>query len=78
MNAEIVATLEEKFPAPPPSAEIEALIELAMNLIPKQVLKEFIINTMEKEGVTEQDIRDGLVPGVVLEDPNTDAPSSDD
>ncbi|GAA6196698.1 hypothetical protein NBRC116598_21420 [Pseudophaeobacter arcticus] len=72
MNAEIVSTLEEKYPKPLPNAEIVELIDRALAVIPKHVLEDFIFSTMEKEGVTEQDIKDGLMPGVTLIDSTSD------
>jgi 5'-deoxynucleotidase YfbR-like HD superfamily hydrolase len=72
MNAEIVATLEERYPAPLPDEEISELVERLLALVPSDVIEKFIVTTLEKNGVTDQDIRDGLIPGVSL------APAPDD
>lgn len=65
MNAEIVATLLEKYPAPV-DPEGEALIEWALRNIPRAELDRFMLDSLRRMGVTDDDIRDGLIPGVVL------------
>ncbi|MDO5643708.1 MAG: Arc family DNA-binding protein [Paracoccus sp. (in: a-proteobacteria)] len=69
MNGEIVHTLEEKYPTPV-DPETEALLEWIFKRIPKadfqNFLQEMIDKSLDEGSITEQDIADGLVPGVVL------------
>jgi hypothetical protein len=63
MNAEIVATLLLTYPEPL-DPEAEEITEQFL-LLPKDVQNDFIHNWILKN-VNDQDIIDGLVPGVVL------------
>ena len=68
MNAEIVATLLEKYP-PEVDPDVEALIEQAMKIPPKElnrIIKTIVGKSLEAGRITEQDIEDGIVPGVWL------------
>lgn len=67
MNAEIVATLEEKYPAPV-SGTNTAMIEWMLENIPKEEIDRFIFDALKRSGVTDADVRDGKVPGVRLLD----------
>ena len=74
MNAEIVSTLLEKYP-PPADPDLEALIERAMKIAPEELTKalEGIFDRMLASGeISEQDIDDGLVPGVSLRRSHSD------
>lgn len=64
MNAEIIATLEEKYPAPPEGLSEEH--EAILREIPQDVLDEFILEYIERKGFTKEDIRNGVLPGVAL------------
>ena len=69
MNAEIVATLLEKYP-PPADPDLEALIERAMKVAPGELTRfiEALIDEKIASGeISQQDISDGLVPGVRLQ-----------
>lgn len=62
MNAELVATLEEKYPAPPPDAEAEklaAIFEALSHSAQKQFVNKYVMKKFSLD-----DIADGLVPGV--------------
>lgn len=67
LNAEIVATLEEKYPAPP-DRQFNALLDWIEANVPKEEQTSFLRKTLERyiaEGrISLQDIDDGLVPGV--------------
>ena len=63
MNAEIVATLLLTYPEPL-DPEAEEITEQFL-LLPKDVQNDFIHNWLLKN-VNDQDIIDGLVPGVAL------------
>lgn len=71
-NAEIVATLLEKYPQP----EIEGFHELYLvfQTLHKEDQEQLIFDAMERAGVTKEDVEDGLVPGVRV---RRDEPSSD-
>jgi plasmid stability protein len=68
MNAEVVATLWEKYPVP--TVEIEpnpqALIQYAVDNVPEDKLPQFFDAVLRQKGVTLKDIEQGLVPGVTL------------
>lgn len=69
MNAEIVATLQEKYPAPA-DPEAEAMLEWIFENIPKEEIRSFLRQNLDKalieKRITKQDIEDGLIPGVAL------------
>lgn len=74
MNAEIVATLLEKYP-PEADPDLEALIEKAMKVAPgelERILKGIVDRQLASGEITEQDIEDGLVPGFSLRRPSDD------
>jgi hypothetical protein len=66
MNAEIVATLEEKYPGPELSESDAQMIEYLLAAVPEHELKDFIVKILHKHGISDEDIRDGLVPGLRL------------
>ncbi|WP_104018438.1 Arc family DNA-binding protein [Roseovarius nitratireducens] len=68
MNAEIVATLEEKYPAPRLSERDEALIQFMLENVPKDEVEAFVTDILKRRGISDDDIRDGLIPGVKLRD----------
>lgn len=69
MNSEIVAALEEKYPAPP-DPEFNALMDWIEANIPQEertkFLRQFLDRLISEGKVSLQDIDAGLVPGVVL------------
>lgn len=74
LNAEIVYALDRMYPAPKLTEEEEAMIFWLLGNVPKAELEEFILNRLEALGVTDQDIADGLIPGVSIRP----KPQSDD
>lgn len=63
MNAEIIAVLHEKFPEPvDPDAEKVADF---FQTLPDHVQREFLHKYL-RDNVTDQDIENGLIPGVRL------------
>lgn len=64
MNAEIVETLREKYPEPLPDIEAAKVVAQFMSL-PKKAQDEFVHKWLQ-ENVSDEDIRDGLMPGVRL------------
>lgn len=68
MNAEIVATLEEKYPRPL-DPEFEEFWEEAMRVNPgriREFLQAYIDRAVKDGRISPQDIEDGLIPGVVI------------
>lgn len=68
MNAEIVATLAEKYPQHVDPI-FEEMLETAMRLAPDELdrfMEAFIKRKLESGDITEKDIEDGLVPGMSL------------
>jgi hypothetical protein len=63
MNAEIVATLDEKYPRPPLTPELELVVEQFLSL-PEEAQRQFFTDYFAKAGITDQDIEDGMVPGI--------------
>lgn len=74
VNAEIVATLHEKYP-PPQDPDFLDMLEEALKVAPNEVQR-FLIDILDREiesgKISEQDIKNGLIPGVVSR------PKSDD
>jgi len=68
MNAEIVAALTEKFPEPT-DPEFEKFYEMAQRIAPKD-LKRLLVELIDKDiasgKITEQDLEDGVVPGLTV------------
>ncbi|WP_085790422.1 hypothetical protein [Roseivivax jejudonensis] len=62
LHAEIIHALAEKYPAPQPEG-FEEMYKLLMTL-PEGERERLVFEAMERAGVTQQDIDDGLVPGV--------------
>lgn len=73
MNAEIVETLREAYPDPEPDAAAEEMIALFKTL-PEEHQKKFLREVVLKE-FSEDEIRDGLVPGVRLVERTVDDPA---
>ncbi len=68
MNAEIVAALTEKFPEPT-DPEFEKFYEMAQRIAPKdlkRVLVELIDKDIASGKITNQDLEDGIVPGLTV------------
>lgn len=65
MNAEIVATLEEKYPVPFADEEFEKFLEVFSGM-PYEERRAFIEAAIKRMGISDQDIADGLVPGLAL------------
>lgn len=63
MNAEIVATLEEKYPKPVDDDMIKYVSGIIDSMTPDQ-RDEFLHGLLEKAGVTDDDIAKGRIPGV--------------
>ncbi len=67
MNSEIVATLEEKYPAPP-DPEFNAFMDWIEANVPQEERAKFLRQSLERlmsEGkISRHDIENGLVPGV--------------
>lgn len=72
MNAEIVATLLEKYP-PPPVEGFQEIYHL-FQMLPEDDQKRLIFDALERAGVTKKDLEDGLLSGVTV---RRDDPSSD-
>lgn len=75
MNAEIVATLREAYPAPIENSDIIELFEA----LPKEAQEEFLHRYLSK--IPIQDIEDGLIPGArtvkkLIEDETDDTPAA--
>lgn len=70
MNAEIVATLGDAYPAPTPSDDVTRIVEWIMREISEPERERFINFVLDKHGVTAQDVADGLIPGVAPTDPD--------
>ncbi|ARC90382.1 Arc family DNA-binding protein [Rhodovulum sp. MB263] len=64
MNAEIVAALEEKFPSPLDEG-LERLVAF-FDRVPKEERDAFIFDMLDRLGVTDQDIQDGLIRGISI------------
>lgn len=68
MNAEIVAALTEKFPEPT-DPEFEKFYEMAQRIAPKD-LKRLLVELIDKDiasgKITNQDLEDGIVPGLTV------------
>ncbi len=62
MNAEIVRVLEREFPPPQPDSETQALLD-TLDAMPKEAVLDFLNDWLSKN-VSDQDIEDGIVPGV--------------
>lgn len=68
MNAEIIAALHEKYP-PPSDPDLDKMDEMVMKFAPDEFGK-FLRDLLDREilegRITEDQLRDGLIPGVKL------------
>lgn len=71
MNSEIVATLYEKYPAPKFPDEREELLQSFLDILkqmPENEAESLLMDFVRKAGISDDDIRDGFIPGLTLRD----------